>query len=405
MKTINDEVWWKWEQQLNLAPGSSDLIPSVRERMQRHYVNPWNQDFMTFYEETCERLKGLFNTRHDVIIQVGPIRVAMDTAINSIVEPGDKVIICRNGHWSDQFRILVELSGGEPIIIDDVWGRSFSVDLLRDEIKRYRGQAKALVLTHVETSTGIVNPVAEVGRVARENDLLFILDSAQSLGGMEVRMDEWNVDLCIGGSHKCMSAPAGTAFLAISPRVWETIRKRAVQIRGWFTNLEIWRDIANWTHLITWPTSAMYGLQASLDIIAEDPHRIYKRHAVAAKAIRWGVSEMGLKLIPDGSNCPGCDSPDRICSDTSTAVCYPPGVNYESLSGILYSRYNVAIGGGLGKLREKNFRFGPTGLSQIAPGAVMHGLSSVGMTLKELGVNMEVERGLMAARSVLDEMP
>jgi aspartate aminotransferase-like enzyme len=162
---------------------------------------------MTFYEETCERLKGLFNTRHDVIIQVGPIRVAMDTAINSIVEPGDKVIICRNGHWSDQFRILVELSGGEPIIIDDVWGRSFSVDLLRDEIKRYRGQAKALVLTHVETSTGIVNPVAEVGRVARENDLLFILDSAQSLGGMEVRMDEWNVDLCIGGSHKCMSPP------------------------------------------------------------------------------------------------------------------------------------------------------------------------------------------------------
>jgi alanine-glyoxylate transaminase/serine-glyoxylate transaminase/serine-pyruvate transaminase len=390
------------------APGGTDLSTDVIKEMSRSYVNPWSSEFISFYEETLGLLKKLYNTKQDVLVMIGPIRAAMDAVVCSILEPGEKVLVCVNGYWSELFVEIVKAHGGIPIVLQEELGTPINPDVLRKALDQLKGEIRAVIANHVETSTGVVNQVEEMGRLIKERGLIYVLDCAQSLGGMEVRMDEWGVDFCLGGNHKCMSAPAGLAYIGISREGWRFLENRKTSIKGWYSDLLKWREtwIERTRVWYTFPASLLFGLRGVLDIMFEKtPERVYQQYRLAAKAIRYGVSEMGLQLLPDGTRCPGCDSPMRLCADTATPICYPTGVSHDQFANFLNEKFNVAIGGGLGPLAGKTFRVGPTGLVQIQPSNVLKLLSVIGMGMKEMGVRVNTEAGFDAARQILNSGP
>ena len=387
------------------GPGGTDLSSMVLREMYRPYVNPWSEGFIAFYEDTLALLKNLCGTRQDMLIMMGPIRAAMDTTVCSLVEPGEKVAVCVNGYWSELFTEIVESHGGVPVVVEGTWGLPFDAQRLAEALDKNGGQIQKVLANHVETSTGVVNPVAEIGRVVKSRGLIYVLDCAQSMGGMPIKMDDWGVDFCLGGNHKCMSAPAGLGFIGISQDGWKAIRGRRTPIKGWYTNIETWRDVWMERNRVwfTFPSSTLFALRAVLDhIFKEGPEQIYGKYERAAKAIRWGVSEMGLDLYVDGSKCPGCDSPARFCADTATPIVYPRGIGHDRFAEEVSRSFGITIGGGLGKNASQVFRVGPTGIVQITPGNVIKLLSAIGLSMRKVGVSIDVEAGLTVASSILE---
>jgi len=402
----NTPEFLEFDEHAMFGPGGTDLSPIVLREMYRPYVNPWSDQLVECYEETLVLLKRLYNTRNDMVITIGPIRSAMDTVMCSIAEPGDHVMVCSNGYWSEMFMEILRAHGADPIACNGPWGLPMDPQRVSDELAR-RNDIKAVVLTHVETSTGVINPVKEIGQIVKSRGLPFVLDCAQSIGGMPIMTDEWQVDFVLGGTHKCMSAPAGLGFIGISPEGWRVVERRKTPINGWYSNLLVWRDTwmernRNW---YTFPSSSLFGLRAVLDYIFKlGPEEIYKRYRLAAKAIRWGASEMGLGLYVDGTHCPGCDSEKKFCADTATPIVYPAGVTHKTFAGMMARKYNIAIGGGLGERSATYFRVGPTGIVQIVPANVLKLMTAIGVSMNECGANVNLEAGLNVAARILDEV-
>jgi len=402
-------LWKTFDEQLSAIPGGTSLHPAVLRNMQRPYVNPWSAEFQAYFDETLELLKRLYNTRHDVLVMMGPIRVGMDAVVTSLLEPGaSTAAMAVNGYWGNMFTDIARAHGVTPVALEQPWGLPLDPDKVRSQLDAARREnIKALFVTHVETSTGVLNPVAELGKVAQERGLLFVVDAAHSLGGVEVRTDDWQADFCISGNHKCMSTPAGLAYVAISERGWQALERRPTPIQGWYTSLLVWRDVwmRRQSGYFTFPTSLVFGLRAALDqMFAMSLPTLHRRYAIVSKAIRYGVSEMGLELVPSGNGCPGCASPGQFCANSATAVRYPAGVRHEDFARIMHSDYEMSIAGTYGPYAGKAFRVGPTGLMQIHRGFTLNLLTCMGRAFQTLGVTTDVGRALSVADAILAEL-
>lgn len=396
--------WSSFDEVLNCLPGGTDLNTAVLREMVRPHVNPWAPDFVAFFEETLDLLKRLLNTRQDVLVMLGPIRAAMDAVVCSLIEPGDRIAVAVNGYWSELFTHLIRAHGGEPVIIARRWGLPVNPQLVAQVLDRERSPVKALIATHIETSTGAISCGQALGQVARERGLIYVLDCAQSLGGVPVQMDQWGVDFCLAGSHKCMSSPAGLAFVGISADGWRAIESRGVPIKAWYGSLLVWREV--WMRrqpgYFTFSSSILFGLRSALDqIFARDPEAVYHQYATSAKAIRLSLRQMGLDLVVDGTACPGCDTAGQFCANTVTAVRYPAGLDHEWFAKLILDRFGIAIAGTYGELALKAFRVGPTGLVQIQPGNVIRLVASLGLGFQESGGSVDVGAALSVADSIL----
>jgi aspartate aminotransferase-like enzyme len=399
------QPWSSFDEQSSAIPGGTSLHPSVLREMQRPYVNPWSGDALTYFDETLSLLKRLFNTRNDVLVMMGPIRAAMDSVTCSLLQPGDKAAVAVNGHWSQLFCEMIRAHGALPVPIEEEWGAVSDPDKVGRALDSMDG-VKALFVTHVETSTGVANPVAGLGKVARDRGLLYVVDAAQTLGGAEVRTDDWGADFCISGNHKCMSAPAGLSYVAISDRGWDALQKRSVPIQGWYTSLLVWRDVGmrRQSGYFTFPVSLMFGLRAALDLMFDmSLPELYRRYSATAKAIRQGVREMGLQLCVKGQECPDCDSPGRFCADTVTAIRYPAGIRHDDFARAMQVQFATSIGGTYGPLAGKAFRVGPTGLMQLGRRFTLGLLTYMGLALRGLGFEAELDGALEKADAVFAE--
>ncbi len=220
-------------------------------------------------------------------------------------------------------------------------------------------------------------------------------------------MDDWGVDFCISGNHKCMSAPAGLSYVGISERGWQALEQRRTPIQAWFTSLLVWREVwmKRQSGYFTFPVSLLFGLRAALDeMFSMSLPELYRRYAVVAKAIRYAVSEMGLDLVVSGHNCPGCNSPDRFCADTATAIRYPSRIRHEDFAQAMHDQYGISIAGTYGPLAGRAFRVGPTGLMQIGRGFTLNLLGCMGMAFQQLGFPVNVDQVLHVADSILSEL-
>jgi aspartate aminotransferase-like enzyme len=310
------------------------------------------------------------------------------------------VLVVGAGVFGVLMREIMGRVGAEMTEFPVEWGARLDLDRLAREAERLK--PKAITLVHNETSTGTTYPAAEVGAIARATGSLFLLDTVSSIAGLDVRTDEWGVDLNMTGSQKCLAAPLGLALVSVSPRAWQAMEQRKVKAHSYAYDLLRWRE--QWVPVsrggkvpdgtarrqpVSIPTHLTEAMRVAVRLILEEglEHR-FRRHAVAAGALRAGVAAMGMEMFPDAS----------ILSNTVSSIKAPAGIDTAAVVATMRDRYGVLIGTGLDKIRTSTLRIGTMGIT-ASPHYVLPTLSALELTLRDLGYKAEPGAGVAAAQA------
>jgi aspartate aminotransferase-like enzyme len=383
-----------------MIPGPTELPPPVIQALNQPPAIQYDDSFdLRVLEPTTLALREVFQTRHEVILMPGSGRTALEAAALSVIEPGDRVLVVGAGQFGLLMREIMKLVGAEWTEFAVELGRPLDLDALRREAGRLR--PKAITLVHNETSTGATYPAADVGKIAREVGALFMLDTVSSIAGLDVRSDEWGVDLNMTGSQKCLAAPLGLALVGVSPRAWEVMEQRRAPARSWAYDLLRWKqqwmpesrgggvkDGAPRRQPVSIPTHLTAAMQVAVRLILEEglPHR-FRRHEVAATALRAGVQAMGLEMFPDPS----------IWSNTVSSIRAPKDISTAAVVARMRDQYGILIGTGLDKIRTVTLRIGTMGVT-ASPQYVLPTLGALELALRDLGYKCEPGAGVAAAQ-------
>lgn len=383
-----------------MIPGPTELPPPVLQALNQPAAIQYDRSFDEgVLEPTTLALREVFQTRHEVILLPGSGRTALEAGTLSVIEPGDRVVVVNAGQFGVLMREILLRQGAEVTEVAVELGRPLDLDRLAAEVRRVR--PKAVTLVHNETSTGSTYPAAEVGRIAREADALYLLDTVSALAGIDVRTDEWGVDLNMTGSQKCLAAPLGLALVAVSPRAWAAMERRRRRAASWAYDLLRWKehwvpvsrggrvpDGAGRMQPVSIPTHLTAAMQAAVRLVLEEglPHR-FQRHRVAAAALRAGVQALGLAMFPDPT----------LLSDTVSCFRTPEGVEPAAVVARLREQYGILIGTGLAAIRTTTLRIGTMGIT-ASPLYVLPTLGALELALRDLGHKGEPGAGVAAAQ-------
>jgi alanine-glyoxylate transaminase / serine-glyoxylate transaminase / serine-pyruvate transaminase len=288
---------------------------------------------------------------------------------------------------------VAERVGAEVVRVDFPWGEPVVADAVEAALKRVGG-AKVVGLVHGETATGLLNPVRDVGRVAHAHGALFIVDTVSSLGGVEVDVDEWGVDICYSATQKCLGTPTGLAPITANARAVDVFKTRKTKTGSYFFDLQLvdsyWTPPTAYHH--TFPVNLLFGLREGLRMILEEGLEArYERHARVSFALRAGIQAMGLRLFAN----------PQYQFNPLTAIHVPAGIDDARLRKDMLLKHNIEVSGGVGKLAGKVFRIGLMAES-CQPGNVMACLSALEMCLCEQGYETAPGAGLVAAQKALE---
>ena len=371
------------KESLLMLPGPVPMPERVRFAMARQAINHRSAEFGAVYADCVRVLKTTFGTVNDVFVISGSGTAGMEAAVANFGR--DKEIACLvNGKFGERLYKIGQRYGKAHEIKSE-WGTP--LDLAALEAKLEAG-AQMVTLVHNETSAGIKNPAAEVGRLARKHDALFVMDAITSVGGDLVEADKWGVDIAIVGSQKCLAAPAGLAAVSVSNRAWERLTKNP----PYYLDLAAYKKSAAGKPMETPYTPAVplfLALREACLIVEEEglANRI-ARHQKMAKAVRAAAQAWGLSLFPK------LDAKHEYAT-TVTAVAYPDGIKDDDVRAVI-KKFGITIAGGQDHLKGKIFRIGTMGavsapeiLATLA--ATQHGLVKAGYKLKGNGVEAAAE--------------
>jgi len=337
-----------------MIPGPVDVEPEVLAVMGQHIPAHYGPDWMTIYEDVIALLRRVFQTQGDVLVMPGPGSAGLDAALGSLLPPGSHVLIPTNGFFGERMAAIAEANGLEVRRVPFEWGKP--LDLARIENWLRRKEMDALAVVHHETSTGFLNPLPEIASLAQGYELPLIVDAVSSLGGVELPVDEWGIDLCVSVANKCLAAPPGVALLSVSERAWKQIESNPTR-RGWYLDLRTWRryarDWAGWhPYPTTLPTNNILALRVSLQRILREGLAAYRdRHRRAAQKVREGLRQIGYPLLVE----------EPLAAPIITAVGPYPGRTAEEFTAFLKDKHHILIGGGMGPLRGQMCRVGHMG--------------------------------------------
>lgn len=337
-----------------MIPGPTEVseksLKVLSEPIRPHY----GEEFARLYFEVVGKLKRVFQTENELFIFAATSSAAMESAVNCALEEGDKILICENGFFGQRFAEMAESVGAETVFVRSELGKPIYADKVKEALDREPG-IKALAVVHNESSTGVETPLEEITEIAYSREVITIVDTVSSMGGVDIPVDELKIDICISGSQKCFAAPAGLGFISVSERAWQSFRKRKTPIHGWYLNLltlkRYQQEWLNWHPQgpNTAPVSLYLALNQSLDeILEEGLENRFKRHEKVMRAFRKAMRAMGLELFVE----------DKYASKTLTAVCLPQGIDGKILRKIIEEEYNILIAGGLGKTADTVVRIG-----------------------------------------------
>ena len=339
-----------------LGPGPSTVHPRVLQAMTQPVVGHLDPKFFQIMDDVGDMLREVFNTTNHMTVPISSTGTGgMETACANVLERGDTMIVCRNGYFGIRLADIAERCGAEVFTLDVPWGKPVDVQALEDELRKHP-KIKAVGVVHAETSTGVITPLPEIAELVHRHGAVLIVDAVTSLGGHEVQMDQWDLDVCYSATQKCLGAPPGLAPISFGPRAMEIIKTRESKVQSFYFNLkdlqEYWNETRAYHH--TSPISMTYALRESLRMMMEEgiDNRI-KRHAKTAAALRAGVQALGMELLAD---------PEHRLNPLTTVV-VPDGIEDVVVRGKLLNEYNIEIGGGLGELRGKAWRIGLMGES------------------------------------------
>ena len=385
-----------------MIPGPTELPFPVIQAMNQPPAIQYDRAFdETVLEPTVLALRDVFKTRGEVIIMPGSGRTALEASAVSVIEPGDRVLVIVAGVFGTLMREIMTRVGAEVTEFTVELGARLDLARLAAEIDRVR--PKAVTLVHNETSTGTTYPAADVGRLARDAGALFMLDTVSAVAGIDVRTDEWGVDLNMTGSQKCLAAPLGMSLVSVSDRAWEAMERRKHKASSLVYDLLRWRE--HWIPVsrggqvpdgtprrqpVSIPTHLTAAMSVATRLILEEglDHR-FQRHAVAAEALRAGVRAMGLEMFADAA----------VLSNTVACIKTPKAIDPAAVVARMRDQYGILIGTGLDKIRASTLRIGTMALT-ASPPYVLPTLSALELTLRDLGYRAEAGAGVAAAQRV-----
>jgi len=372
-----------------MGPGPSEVPPRVLRAMATPMVGYLDPSFVEIMDDVQDLLRYTFRTDNEVTFPVsGTGTAAMEAAFANLVEPGDTALVPNNGYFGQRMGEIVERAGGEVATVDAPWGQPLDPDDVADAMAEHDPDVFGFV--HGETSTGVKQTaIPELTDVAHDHDALVIADTVASLGGVEFRTDEWNVDVVYTGSQKCLSAPPGASPITLNEAAMEKVRSRDEPPRSWYLDLSLvehyWDEERDYHH--TGPMTNVYALREALRIVAEEGiEERWERHRRVAGALVSGLEAMGLELLAD----------EDFWLPSLNAVRVPDGVDDGQVIDHLLSEYDIEIVGGLGDLSGEIFRIGAMGYS-ARPETVAYLLSALGQALETAGADVDREAGLAAA--------
>jgi aspartate aminotransferase-like enzyme len=385
-----------------MIPGPTELPFPVIQAMNHPPEIQYDRTFdEAVLEPTTLGLRDVFQTRGEVILMPGSGRTALEAGALSVIEPGDRVLVVGAGQFGLLMREIMNRVGADWTEFPVEWGARLDLERLALEAQRLR--PKAITLVHNETSTGTTYPAAEVGKIARQVGALYLLDTVSSIAGIDVRTDEWGVDLNMTGSQKCLAAPLGMGLVSVSPRAWQVMESRKRRAQSYVYDLLRWRewwipvsrggkvpDGSPRRQPVSIPTHLTAAMRVAVNLILEEglPQRFH-RHEVAASALRAGLGAMGLEMFPDAT----------IVSNTVSCVKTPKSVEPAAVVNQMRTRYGILIGTGLDKNRTFTLRIGTMGMT-ASPHYVLPTLSALELALRDLGHKTEPGAGVAAAQAV-----
>ena len=341
-----------------MGPGPSDVSPRILEALSRPTIGHLDPDFITLMDEIKTLIQYVFKTKNELTLPVSaPGSAGMETCFVNLIEPNDTVIVCQNGVFGGRMKENVIRCGAKAIMVEDEWGSAISIDKVKDAIKQ-NPNAKALAFVHAETSTGVLSDASSLCSLAKEAGILSIMDTVTGLVGVEVSIDEWEVDAAYSGTQKCLSCTPGISPVTFSQKAIEVIKNRKTPVQSWFLDLNLvmgyWGGNTKRAYHHTAPVNALYSLHESLLIVKEEGlEESWKRHKYNHLALKTGLESIGLSL-PVAE----CDRLPQL-----NLVSIPNDINDAQLRDYLLDKYDLEIGAGLGALAGEVWRIGLMGHS------------------------------------------
>jgi aspartate aminotransferase-like enzyme len=364
------------EDNLFLLAGPVKMHPRVLRAMARPALAHRDASFSAVNKEIRELLQYVFQTRSDTALISGSGTAAMDAAALSLLRKGDKVLALDNGKFGNRFAKLAQLYG-EPTILKAKWGEPVPIEAIEKSLAEI--QPKALVLTHNESSVGFTWPLEKIAKAAKAAGALVVADCITSVGGMNVPVDAWGIDVAIVGSQKCLGAPAGLSAVAVSAKA-----QSAFTDAGYYLNLKKWVEKAREGDTPFTPAIPLHlAMLEALRILKEEGlEKRIARVRAQADGVRASMEAMGLELfVPQGYR-----------SDTVTGVRYPAGIDDGPFRKALKDRYGVVIAGGQDDVKGKIFRIGHMGT--VSTTEIAGALFAIERVLVSMGA--PVKRGVWA---------
>jgi len=339
-----------------LGPGPSNVHPRVSQAMTCPILGYLDPEFLVIMDDTMALLRHLFQTENEMAISLaGTGMAAMEAAVCNVTEPGDEIIVGMHGFFGQRMAEIVERHGGTAVRVEVDFGEFVTTDEIAAALDAHP-KAKMVGVVHGETSSGVEQPLEDIGRLVRERDKLLMVDTVCSLGGSDIRVDEFLIDICYSGGQKCIGGPAGISCITLSERAMHVVASRSTPVDTWYLDLllirKYWSSDRVYHH--TAPGPAVYALREALRLIQEEglPER-FARHQACGDLLKTELEAMGLELFGD---------PDHRLP-MLTCVMIPEGVDDATVRGRLLNEYGIEIVGGFGPLEGKAWRIGLMGYS------------------------------------------
>lgn len=360
---------------LNYAPGPSEVRENVRLARSQKTTNPdIDVEFVEFYKNTCDKMGKIIDTKNDIYILSGEGILGLEAACASLTEPGDRVLVIGNGIYGDGFADFVSMYGGEVVLYSKEYSKGIDIDELRKFLQK-DSNFKYATLVHCDTPTGVLNDVGSICPILKEYGIITVVDSVAGMVGEKLKVDDWSIDIALGGSQKAISAPAGLTIVSVSDDAKKVIKNRKTNVTGFYCNLLIWEGYYEKKYFpYTMPISDIIGLDRALDnILDEGIENVLDRHEKIASAVRKSVEEYGLELFLE-----------KDYSNTVTALKIPESIGALNLRNQILNDYNTLIATSLAEYEDKIMRIGHMGENAVLS-KILYILNVVDNGLRTLG--------------------
>lgn len=372
-----------------MIPGPTPVPERVLLAMAKHPIGHRSGDFSKIIAEVTEGLKWLHQTQNDVLILAASGTGAMEAGIINFLSPGDRVLVGSNGKFGERWALLAEAFGLSVERVTAEWGKPLEPsqfqEILAADAER---QIKAVIVTHSETSTGVLNDLQAISQHVKAHGALMLVDAVTSLGATSVPMDDWGLDIVASGSQKGFMLPPGLGFVAVSPKAWEAYK--TAKLPRFYLDLGKYRkEAAKNSHPFTPPVNMFFGLQVALKMMqAEGLEQIFARHHRHMSAMRAAMKALNLPLF----------TADQAASPAITAVA-PVSVEAEQIRAIVRKKFDIVMAGGQDHLSGKIFRVGHLGF--VSDRDILTAVAALEAALQELHYEVTAGAGVAAAAQAL----